>query len=156
MDACLELLLPHTIQLNALEWKVPSFIWGGINYPQGPERVKWGEFVEIVRTPIAEHLRKYLPANSGTETWVALSIRGEGLDLLQREVNGSSVDWHRSSLEDLLRSLLSNCSTWLLVFELHCDQIDSIYRMSVDQCIDRLKQNLRYEVRSEGFVVTPT
>ncbi len=152
MDACLELLLPHTIQVTGLERALATFTWEGADYPQSPTRLRWGDFVEIVQTPIAEHLRRYLPSDCEKINWIALSIRGQGLDLLQSEVNGSNIDWKERSLEQLLRSITSQCTKWVLVFELHCDQIDNVYRMNLDQCIQRLKENLRWDVHAEGFV----
>jgi hypothetical protein len=155
MDTCLELLLPHMVQVDGLEHRQVSFTWGGLSYPQGAGSLYWGDVVELVQTPIPRHLRRYLPADSVTDNWIALSIRGKGLDLLQDEVNGSPVDWKGRSLEQLLRLLLSQSKRWVLVFELHCDQIDNVYRMNLDQCIERLRQNLLWDVKAEGFVVIP-
>lgn len=155
MDACLELLLPHLVQVDGLEYKQVSFTWGGISYPQGPGSLHWGEFVELVQTPIPAHLRRHLPSDYVTENWIALSIRGKSLDLLQDEANGSDVDWNGRNLEQLLRLLLSQSRRWVLVFELHCDQIDNVYRMSVDEAIERLRQNLQWDTGSEGFIVIP-
>lgn len=155
MDACFELLLPQMIQVVGLEQRQASFTWGGVSYPQGRGSFHWGDFVELVQTPIPGHLGRYLPANYITENWIALSIRGKGLDLLQEETNGSDIDWCGKSLVRILRLLLSQCKKWVLVFELHCDQIDHVYTLDVDDCLLHLRENLRQEANAEGFVVIP-
>lgn len=155
MDVCFELLLPQMPLVDGLEQRGVSFTWGGVSYPQGRATYHWGDFVELVQTPIPQHLGNYLPSNYITEDWVALSIRGRGLDLLQEEVNGSDVDWRGRDLEQLLRSLLLQCRRWVLVFELHCDQIDHVYRLDLQECLRILRQNLRWEASPEGFVVIP-
>jgi len=153
MDACFELLLPQMIQVDGLQQKQMSFTWGGVSYPQGAASYHWGDFVELVQTPIPGHLGRYLPANYIGENWIALSIRGKGLDLLQAEVNGAEVDWKGKSLEQLLRLLLSQVSKWVLTFELHCDQIDQVYKLNVDQCLQHLRENLRRDAKAIGFLV---
>jgi hypothetical protein len=39
-----------------------------------------------------------------------------------------------------------------VVFEWHCDRIDSLYQQNVIECIDRIKNNLKWDNR-EGFLV---
>ena len=157
MDACLELLLPQMPQVDGLEQRTVNFVWGGVSYRQDPVTFHWGDHVDLVQTPVPAHLGNLLPVSCAKEIQVALSIRGQGLDLLQEEVNGSVVDWKGRSLEQLLRSLLSQCRQWVLVFELHCDQIDHVYRLGLDDCLVLLRQNLKQEAVTEGFVViSPT
>jgi hypothetical protein len=155
MDACIELLLPEMIHVAGLQQSQRSFTWGGVSYAQGPGSYHWGDFVELVQTPIPGHFGRYLPANYITEKWIALSIRGKGLDMMQMEVNGAEVDWKGKSLDHLLRLLLPHVGKWVLVFELHCDQIDQVYELDVDQCLQHLQENLRREAKAEGFLVIP-
>lgn len=154
MDACLELLLPGLVQLTGLEQRDVSFTWGGVSHTQTGVRFYWGRYVEIVQTPIPAHLRRFLAPKDVTGNWNAFSIRGEGLDLLQEEVNGTDINWQGKSLDQLLRLLLSQYREWVFVFELHCDQIDHVYSTSVDECLDRFRENLRRDASIEGFVAT--
>lgn len=155
MDVCFELLLPSKTSIDGLEYRVPTFSWGGEHHPQGDGSYFWGQFVELVETPIPSHIPRLLPRNYLNQDWVALSIRGQGLDLLEKEVRGLEVDWGGRSLEELLRVLLSQYDRWVLIFELHCDQIDSLYRLSIPDCVEKLKQSLKWEARAEGFLVIP-
>lgn len=155
MDACLELLLPHMIKVVGLEQKRNTFAWDDISHYGGADSYQWGDFVELVQTPIPQHLPRYLPASYITADWIALSIRGEGLDLLQGEVNGMDTDWRERSLVCILQLMMSQCSEWALVFELHCDQIDSVYRLNIDDCLRRFQENLKWSSCTEGFVIVP-
>jgi hypothetical protein len=155
MDACFELLLPQIARVDGLETRAVDVIACGGSRAYCPGTLHWGDFVELLQTPIPAHLGRFLPDNYITESWVALSIRGKGLDLLRDEVNGSEVDWKGKSLEQLLRILLSLYSRWVLVFELHCDQIDHVYELGIDGCLGLLRANLELNANVEGFIVIP-
>jgi hypothetical protein len=89
--------------------------------------------------------------------WAAYLFYGKGLDMLQAEANGQSVDWHGKDITRLLRQLMDQSAGWVLVFEWHCDQIDSVYNLPADEAVDLLTQNLRTanDHKIEGFVVLP-
>lgn len=156
MDASLEILVPDSADLSALVHEQTSFVWQGETFLQGDDRYTWGNFVEVVPTPVPNHLRRYTSSIKTAGTWIALPIRGCGLDMLCEEVNGRDVEWNGWSLEGLLRELLSTMPCWVLVFELHSDQIDSVYEMTAEKCVEHLKQNLRNDSEIEGFVVRST
>lgn len=146
MDVCFSLLLPNPVELDrieGLERRQVTFTWGGVAYPQDPVKFRWGEYVELIETPIAEHYYPYLPADSRSKTWTSLVIGGKALDMLAIQVNErDAVDWQGRSLEGLLQLLVSHYSQWVLVFELHCDQIDSIYSLSIDECLQYLRESI--------------
>ena len=118
-----------------------------------PPRFWWGDFVEINVSPMPSHVRKFFEDGDVIEDWTYLSVKGDGLDLLEKEVNGHSVDWHGKTLAEFLQTFLSNHERWVVVFEWHCDQIDSVYSLSVGDCVAQLQSNLSWDVKREGFVV---
>jgi hypothetical protein len=67
-------------------------------------------------------------------------------------VNGEEVDWFDRRLDDFLGLLLNKHKKWVLIFELHYDQIDHVYSSNVEQCISKLRANLRRDVKREGFI----
>lgn len=79
-------------------------------------------------------------------------IEGTGLDLLESEINGIEVEWNGKRLDDFLCLLLRQYDRWVLVFELYEDHIDGVYELTVDECIRKLKMNLRRDIRREGFI----
>jgi hypothetical protein len=80
-------------------------------------------------------------------------VQGKGLDLLESEVNGSEIDWEGKSFDDFIKLILTEQPQWVVIFEWHCDRIDSLYQQNVSECICQMKNNLKWENKREGFLV---
>ena len=159
MDVCFDILIPRLPQLDGLEYKQPTFTWNGVSYPQGEGKFHWGQFVELLEMEIPLHLRKYIPDEFGRDNWRAFEVQGLCLSMWRLEVKEFdnewqpfNVDWKGKSIEDFLRALLSQCDRWVVVFELFGGHIDSVYAMSVEECLQHLRKNIGFESEIEGFV----
>ena len=152
MDALLQLLVPEVKLLDGLERHQRVLSWDGAEYPQDPITYGCGPHVELITSQIQPFLLQFLPDGFFKEHWTVLDVSGAALDLLEQETNGEDVDWFDCRLEDLLVRFLTQYEQWALIFELHYDQIDNIYRLSPDECIHKLKVNLSRTSRREGFI----
>ncbi len=156
MDACLELLLLNKHPLYSLELYQKKIIWEELEYPQNPKYYIWGEYIHLVECPIPRTIRDYLPPSFAKEEWVCFSVKGQVLDLLELEVNGSDIDWKERTLDSLFKLLLTPQNKWVVVFDWQCDQIDKIYNLNITDCISTLRNNLKYENSREDFIVLST
>jgi hypothetical protein len=152
MDVLFQILLPELSHVEGLERHQAVYSWDGVDYPQEPATYRWGLHVELAPDHLQPHIPRFLPENYIDEHWVFLEVKGDGLDLLEREVNGEEVDWHGRRLDDLLALTLKSHRRWVLIFELQEDQIDHIYELSAEQCVSKFKANLRRDIRREGFI----
>jgi len=156
VEALLQILIPAIKQLPNLERYQRVFTWDGTEYPQEPVEYCWGPHAKLVTSEIQQFLLSLLPAGYVTDQWVALDVDRETLDLLAAEINGQQVvDWLGLTFDDLLRLLLAEYDRWVVVFEPHYDQIDNIYRMKPEECIAKLRANLKWPGPMEGFVALP-
>ena len=80
-------------------------------------------------------------------------MKGQALDLLELEVNGSEINWEGKTLESLLNFLLSSQNRWGVVLEWQCDKIDIIYYLNINQFMLKIRDKLQYGKQREGFIV---
>ncbi|WP_341530006.1 hypothetical protein WKK05_12250 [Nostoc sp. UHCC 0302] len=153
MDVCFELLLLNKQPLDSLECYQKTIVWEGIEYPQEPKCYIWGKYICLTESLMPKKIHSYLPISFAEKEWTYLSVTGQILDLLELEVNGSKINWGGKSLDSLLKLLLTPQNKWFIVFEWQCDQIDKTYYLSIDECISKLKNNLKYEKKREGFII---
>ena len=152
MDACFEILLSTRQTLDYLEAHQETFTWGGVEYPQGEKYYLWGKYIKLAEREIPPHIVKRLPPAYGSMR-LNFSVQGQGLDLLESEVNGSEIDWEGKSFDDFLKLILTEQPQWVVIFEWHCDRIDSLYQQNVFECISQIKNNLKWDNNKEGFLV---
>jgi hypothetical protein len=152
LDILLQILIPNLTALEGIEKSQKIYSWGGTDYPQEPVTYHWGTFVEMVPSQVQPFIYKFLPNEYSEKLKICLDIKGQGLDLLKMEVNGEEVDWYDRRLDDLLNIILSRCDLGVLIFEPHYDQIDSVNYLEVNDCIQKLKDNLKRDRQKEGFI----
>jgi hypothetical protein len=153
MDACFEILLSTRQTLEYLECHQETFMWGGVEYPQGEKYYLWGKHIKLVEREIPPHIIKHLPPAYGNMKWLNFSVQGKGLDLLESEVNGAEIDCEGKSFDEFLKAILTEQPQWVVIFEWHCDRIDSLYQQNVSECICQIKNNLKWDNKREGFIV---
>jgi hypothetical protein len=153
MDASFEILLSTRQTLDYLEAHQETFTWGGVEYPQGEKYYLWGKYIKLVEREIPPHIIKRLPPAYGSMQWLNFSVQGKGLDWLESEVNGSEIDWEGKSFDEFLKLILTEQPQWVVIFEWHCDRIDSLYQQNVSECICQIKNNLKWDNNREGFFV---
>src|SRR5690349_14652820 len=86
------------------------------------------------------------------ENWLVLDVNEGALELLEQEVNGKEIDWDSRHLDAVLRQLLSPQKCWVLISEPHYDQTDSVYHLTVSDCLQKLGSNYRRDGQKEGFI----
>ena len=152
MDVLFQLLVPELPQIENLVRHQRVFNWGGVDYPQEPISYKWGEHVELVLSALQPHIPELLPEGYFDEDWLVFDVADEGIELWGSELNQREVKWSGHRLDDLLRLILNQSERWVVIFELHFDQIDSVYALSPDECVEKLESNLRWIQSPEGFI----
>lgn len=152
MDDLLAILIPAIPNIPGLEKRQAVYSWGGQEYPQEPITFHWGPYVAFRTSQLQEYLWKFLPEEYRHTNWLVLDVNEKALDMLEREVNGKEVDWDGWDIEAVLRQILSLQERWVLVFEPHYDQMDSVYHLPVTECLEKLKLNYRRDQQKEGFI----
>jgi len=142
--------------MNGLEREQRIFSWGGLEYPQDTVIYRWGCHVELVPGGVQPYVLGLFPEGLIGPEWVSFAIEGDGLYLLESEINGFEMDWGDKRLDDFLALLLNQHDQWAVVFELYSDQIDNVYELTVDECVRKLKANLKRDVKREGFIAFPS
>ena len=107
-------------------------------------------FAELRPQPPPAHILALLPEplRVGLNGY-ALDV--SALDALESEVNGAPGG--SSAVEELLRGTLPSDRRWAFVFDLHCDQVDEVFRVSdVEELIRRLRANLHWDGKRIGFI----
>jgi hypothetical protein len=154
VDVCFGLLLSNRQSvIDTLERYQKKFTWQGIEYPQEPIYYLFGKHICLVEKPLPKHKVKLLQYDYAIEDFMSLTLEGNGLDMLELEVNERNVEWNGPTFDNFLKVLLSPQDRWAVIFEWHCDQIDNIYRLDVNACISKIRENLKWEVQREGFII---
>jgi hypothetical protein len=96
------LFIPHLQQIEGLERHQPNFSWAGVNYPQEPTTYRWGRNIELLPSPIQQHILRLLP-DGYVDGNFPLDVIGDGLELLEKGVNGLQIEWGGYRLDDLVR-----------------------------------------------------
>ena len=152
MDLLFQILIREMPNIQGLEKHQEKFFWGGEFHLQEPIKYKWGFHVELVMSKLQTHIPEILTENGVSGQWLVLDIKGDGLALWESEINGVEIDWVSGRIDDFLRLLLSSCASWVLIFEPYYDQLDYIYHLNLDSCINKLEANLKWDNKREGFI----
>lgn len=152
MDVLLQIVVPELTLIKGLEHRQKVFSWEGVEYPQGPPTYHWGDHVKLIPGELQPFVQGLFPKDYIGRDWVTFAVEGDALYLWESEISGFEVDWHEKRLDDLLVALLTRHKQWGIVFELYADQIDSVYQMGLEECIQKIEMNLRRDVRREGFI----
>ncbi|HMQ05584.1 MAG TPA: hypothetical protein PKD26_16825 [Pyrinomonadaceae bacterium] len=152
LDVCFQIFVPKLRQIDGLIREQEVFTWDGTDYPQEPVIYKWGNHVELIPGDAQPFVLELFPKSFISPEWNFFAVEGDGLWLLEDEVNGDSLDWDDNRLDDFLNLFLNQHDQWAVVFELHCDQIDNVYQLTVEECVRKLKQNLDRNREKEGFI----
>jgi hypothetical protein len=155
MDALLQLIIPEIPTLPDLQRYQREFSWGGETYPQEPVTYRWGPKVELIESETQSFIVDLLPEDFISQDWKVLDVARETLDLIERDVNGEQVDWYGYNASDLLTLLLAHSDKWVLIFEPYYDQIDHVFRISAEECLDKLKFFLNRKNERKGFIAIP-
>jgi hypothetical protein len=150
MDALLQIVIPYLEEIEGLEVTQPVYEWDGEEYPQGPKIVSW-DSISLSFDERTKSLEKFLPSGYLGEDWIWLKVSDEVLDDYEGWANNEGEEIKK--LEDFLRLLLNDLEKWCVVFLLQYDQIDSIYQLNVEECLDKLKSNFSINTSKEGFVI---
>jgi hypothetical protein len=80
-------------------------------------------------------------------------IEGKCLDNLELEVNGRHIEWHGHHLLDLIENTIDDKESWAMVFIWQWDTLDHITEGKRYDAIEKLKDNLNWDKKREGFAV---
>ncbi len=151
MDALFQIVVPKIPKIAGLEITQPVYEWDGVEYPQGPKIASWQDITLSFDEP-TQYLEKFLPPNYFSESWTWLKLSDETLDKYDISVKTDSEESDERTLEIFLRLLLADFDKWLLAFILHYDQIDNAYKLGLEDCISKIRNNLSKSTATEGFV----
>ena len=151
MDALLQIIVPEIIEIEGLKLIQPVYEWDGVDYPQGPKIVSWGN-ISLSFDEKENYISEFLPLNYLDENWIWLKLSDKTLDEYENQVNDENENYNEKTLETFLRHLLKNNDKWVISFLLHYDQIDNVYQLNTKDCINKLKNNLNRNILKEGFI----
>ena len=151
MDALFQIVVPEITQIDGLEVTQPVYEWDGVEYPQGSKIVSWQD-ISLSFDEQTRYVKKFLPPDYIGESWIWLKLSDETLDKYDISVKTETDNGKEGILETFLRLFLSDIDKWVVAFILHYDQIDSDYKLDLDGCISKLRNNLKRNIASEGFI----
>jgi hypothetical protein len=152
MDALLQIIVPKLNEIEGLEVIQPVFEWDGMEYPQGSKIVSWNG-ISLSFDEKGKYCNRFLPPNYLTEEWIWLKVSDESLDRYEISLNSENENNLENTLDNLLALLLEDLDKYVIAFLLHYDQIDSVYKLDVQNCISKIRKNLDRKVLKEGFVI---
>ena len=127
MDAFLFFLIRKDADLTPFEFKIPMFMWDGIDYPQGPPECRFGSNFKLRLADenlkgTVKSIIDRLPYHYKKTGWQFIEVIGDGVhiyrDTLYRDNKQEETDY---SLRDLINTMLGNKSTWAVGFERNYD-----------------------------------
>lgn len=144
MDVCCDLVVPELVA-------VPDLVPVGTS----SDEFRLGPHAKLALRPMPAHIAARLPeALRGLKSY---SLTGDGIDLLEYEVNGRNPTWRGPSLQEVLATQLGDDRPWAFVFEWHCDQIDEVFPvLNAATLIQRLRANLSWDIARKGFIAYRT
>jgi hypothetical protein len=145
MSHCLDLLLPAVPAIGGLD--DPAAAWALAADADQLRPYRWQSSVELRSYSITASPYSFfgrLPDGYVEKTWRVVTVDAP-------ELRGGGFSDANDSLELLLRSILRSCDRWVLSFALECEQIDGLYRDTVEGAITRLRAGIGGRQR-EGFI----
>jgi hypothetical protein len=76
----------------------------------------------------------------------------DALDLWERVINNSHEKIDEIPLKKFLFLLLKRLDSWVVIFELNCDQIDNVYRLTQSELLLKIEDILNWNNKPEGFI----
>jgi hypothetical protein len=149
MSHCLDLLLPAVPAIRGLDDPAAAWASAADAYELRPYR--WQSSVELRSYSIPASSYPFfslLPDGYVEKSWRVVTVDAP-------ELRGGGFSDANGPLELLLRSILRSCDRWILSFALECDQIDGVYRDTVEGAITRLRAGIGGPQR-EGFISCAT
>lgn len=130
-----------------------SFTWGNLEYPQGLPYYEVSPHMNLVESCIPQYLYKFLPVKYQELEWYVLDLQGDALDLLEKELRGEKVDWQGAHLDQVLISVITLTSTWVVIFLLYHDTVKEVYSLNVNKLLQVIHSNLSPSDGRKGFIV---
>jgi hypothetical protein len=151
MDIGFYILIPPKVYLP-FPLMQKSFTWGDQEHPQGSPYYEVSPHIKLVEGQIPQYLYKFLPVIYQELKWYVLDLQGDALDLLEKELCGEKVDWQGAHLDQLLISVTTSASIWVIIFLLHHDTVDEVYSLTENKLIQTIHSNLSPNSCRKGFV----
>ena len=152
MHVGFDLLIPKFCIDGGFAFKEVFIVWGEQSFSQDPPLFTWDNEINFREQTMPEYMLGYLTAQLDISDWVYLSLDCDAIESWEKSINDSSFDDIQPPLKKMLNELLSSLSEWVVIFELNCDQIDSVYQMDNVALINKIEATLHWHNEPEGFV----
>jgi len=153
MDVCFDLVVRTLDMDSGVRVDRRTFYWEGQEHVDPKVTYHWGPHFELVVAPrIPAHIAARLGSIVHSGAWTFVSVRGDGLDLCARELEGEEVDWQGHDLESLLRSQLKEGEDWAVVFAWECERSDERIEGNRAALVSALRANLSRLSHRKGFL----
>ncbi|RUO31140.1 hypothetical protein [Aliidiomarina soli] len=152
MEVCFDLIIPEVLTNEGSLLSEELIGWGDEQFSQDPPKYKGIGSVTFTRRPIPEHITRYLPKDLDVSDWIYLSLEQEALGAWEDAINRGDGVMAEVPLKQFLSQLLKKLDNWAIVFELNCDQIDEVYRLSSSGLLRKIEETLNWNNDPEGFI----
>jgi hypothetical protein len=152
MDVCLDLAIPKIVSDAEFQFHEELVNWGDEQFSQDPPRYIGQGAVALTKRPMPDHIKRFLPRDLDISGWEYLSFDVDALDLWERVINNSHEKIDEIPLKKFLFLLLKRLDSWVVIFELNCDQIDNVYRLTQSELLLKIEDILNWNNKPEGFI----
>ncbi|NVJ26262.1 hypothetical protein HUW62_34075 [Myxococcus sp. AM011] len=150
MDACLEIWIPEVRLGGSVARNVRVVSWGGEEFTDDLGGWTSPAGVDLREGEAPAHIVRRLPAGFTTAGWKYFRVEGPALAMAAVGGDGQDAAW--SALTSVLCEQLTPGGPWVVIFEPHCDQIDTVVEVDLAQVLSLLGQGVRREESALGFV----
>jgi hypothetical protein len=153
MDAALEILLPQDTDLASLGFKVPTFTWQGVEYPQGKPECTFGKnfILKVLESYDMRFVLSKIPAELRNTQWMPIAVLGEGLDIYNADIFGLQNEEEEFSLRKLFDLVLKPQRNWIVIYSPQYDGFNKIKQGSVNDIFNELECSIKNT--REGFLI---
>lgn len=151
MEITFEILIADNDMSKNLSFNRDVFRWGGVDYPQGFEYVTFGKHFIVQKTPVAEYLAIFFREVGLKGNPTCISITGDGLFLLKKELLEGSKNKIEDELRNVINNVLDGVSQWIVSFEIDHNVADRTVFGKLEDVLEQIKISLK--TGDDGFTL---
>ncbi|MBT9098950.1 hypothetical protein KFZ76_14685 [Methylovulum psychrotolerans] len=153
MEICFDILIPKICKADPMGLHEQFCLWGGGKFSQDPQRFAFGESVFFTKRTLPKHINNFIPTELDISAWEFLSLDSDALLLWEQVINKEkNIVNGLVPLKEFIANFLARLEKWIVVFELNCDQIDHVYKMTHNDLVCKIEGVLDKKNTPEGFV----
>jgi hypothetical protein len=150
MDAALFVAVKKGTTIPTSEVHKRAMAWQGTHADEESVFVYGNS--QLKSCAISGWVMELLPANFQNADLDSYLVDDDTITLLESEVNDIELNT-QSTLPDWLIEIMSRSPVWLVAYLWHWDEVDEVTCMSVNDAVEKLRAELRWDGKRHGFLI---